>query len=525
MINNNCNVLSCSPQVEIENYTRGYLLCDNLVEANENVAKKLQDITNTEEAAEFLEEYKWKLYPSVPCESTPQSFYDSRYSNQSGFRCFQNDTSALFRDMPCRDEPTCKCIEPLEAEKLISEIASSLVPLFFVYGILALVGNFCVIFGKIMHMRQRNVKRSKEISIFNVLILNLAAADFLMGIVSILSGVVSLGITGPNIIAGVDYCNAFGVLGFISNQVSITILVVISFFRLYSVVSPYKRIHVKVAVGLMIANWIIWVILACLPLFEILNTTGVVIMEGDDVLHIPFASTSKLIATIIDNTNITSTSKMILDVINHFKTPDVMISALQTLGILDQTGANWRKMSFYKRYSSSCFTIMSLIGSGKSSSGVLFISLFVYIAICSVCIAVSYGVIFKHTIGNQGSRYWPKRFSTRHSVNVDPHREAENKKLHRTIFLIVISNFLFWVPTAVGAFLYYEMCLTDTATNHNESFYYFLALFFMCFMPINSVMNPLIYSKHTWVKLLNDLKRRKSRMPRHVFKKSQEVFL
>ena len=62
------------------------------------------------------------------------------------------------------------------------------------------------------------------------------------------------------------FCNLLGITNLVSGQVSLTTLVGISYFRLYSLIRPYKQVSVKLAVPLVVATWVFWIPFAIFPI-------------------------------------------------------------------------------------------------------------------------------------------------------------------------------------------------------------------------------------------------------------------
>ena len=48
-------------------------------------------------------------------------------------------------------------------------------------------------------------------------------------------------------------------INFVSNQVSLTILVLISIFRLLGVVAPFRKAHLKLSNFAITITWIVWI--------------------------------------------------------------------------------------------------------------------------------------------------------------------------------------------------------------------------------------------------------------------------
>ena len=86
--------------------------------------------------------------------------------------------------------------------------------------------------------------------------------------------VISFEIKQKSFVADIYYteyklCNALGVLNFLSSQVSMSTIFLISCFRLYSVVCPYKKVKLRIAFYLIALIWILWILVAVLSVIDI----------------------------------------------------------------------------------------------------------------------------------------------------------------------------------------------------------------------------------------------------------------
>jgi len=81
----------------------------------------------------------------------------------------------------------------------------------------------------------------------------------------------------------IPFCNLLGVLSFVSSQMSVTVLAIITNARLFSVVNPYKTVNLRFCLILSGFCWVAWIVIACVPLsntdlarsvFEAMVVTG-----------------------------------------------------------------------------------------------------------------------------------------------------------------------------------------------------------------------------------------------------------
>ena len=69
-------------------------------------------------------------------------------------------------------------------------------------------------------------------------------------------------------------CTELGIVKLVSGQVSIAILFNITFYRLIGVIKPYKSLHFKFIVILIILTWIIRLVVAATPLIPLKPLKG-----------------------------------------------------------------------------------------------------------------------------------------------------------------------------------------------------------------------------------------------------------
>ena len=95
---------------------------------------------------------------------------------------------------------------------------------------------------------------------------------------------------------------------------------------------------------------------------------------------------------------------------------------------------------------------------------------------CFIVITICYIVIISHT----------KASSKRSGQQDNPERQAEEEAIQRRIMIIIATDFLTWIPFIVICALHNLECI-------DASFWY--APFTMTVLPLNSVINPLLYDK------------------------------
>ena len=133
------------------------------------------------------------------------------------------------------------------------------------FAVISLLGNGITIIHEIHTLiKLKDTQGAKEKKLYKILVLNLCFADLLMAIYVIAFLIAK--ITFERISS--DLCNTMGVISALSTQASVSILVIITGYRLYGVLFPFKLANIKLAVCSLVFVWIVWIVLVLLPLFN-----------------------------------------------------------------------------------------------------------------------------------------------------------------------------------------------------------------------------------------------------------------
>ena len=378
------------------------------------------------------------------------NLYALTCNNQS---CYENQTS-VFKYLKLRftssNNSTCSLTnDPSSLFSRISQCPNIRNPkknrnkirpwfLVLVLGLMCLFGNSIVIFRQIFNLpKQRN--SHKERRIYNSLLLSLSLADFLMGIYLV---VISFEIKQKSFGTDSYYteyrlCNALGVLNFLSSQVSMSTILLISCFRLYSVVCPFKKVKLRIAFSLIALTWILWILVAVLPIIDIepfKTFFNIGIRYNQQVskkTNLFFADYRKLFETIKRQLRIDSFLKFIFDAINNNHSSNTVIEkAMKSFNLINYHNRTWSPLGFYNK---QFYCLASLIvdnSHAKSKHFTLFFLLFNLIS--SFVVIITYIAIYL-SVNNCQSKilYFLSKKSdpNQHSVNRFQQRKAENRKV------------------------------------------------------------------------------------------------
>ena len=415
--------------------------------------------------------------------------------------CFANDVNLIYTSRRC-DTPNCT-----------SFITCSLISkwyLFLLLGLISLFGNAVVVYQKLTSIGDKNNKH-KEIQIYNILVLNLSCADLLMGFYLISISLEIKRKVNQNIyFSDYIFCNALGIINFTSSQVSLTILVIISFYRVFSIFYPYRQQRLKFVSITVLLTWLVWLMVAVLPVIptEILKSFFTLGIEKDRQLiegnFIDFLQEEKFFASIMASSFNHPEMYAVASAIRKFPTVGVLTRALVATGWLNLKTDDWAYAEFYNiQYACS---VNYLVRSDENRPVHYYIlSIVLYNLTASVSIILAYLMLSL----NLTKRAKLSCFCWKEKRNKTPSKkDVENEKVLRRISIVVVTDIMCWLP----------LCLTSLTfwvpTNSPDRSSIFLHTFvtiqsvMLIVIPFNSIVNPYIYSFHLWKKFLKRLKQK-----------------
>jgi len=377
---------------------------------------------------------------------------------------------------------------------LVSPI--SLLTVIWLMAVVATVGNLVVIaFNSSILLKQYDLFSEVQ-KIHYTMLINLAVADFLVGIhlscVAVIA-VIFPGSTGRSMVLSLwPLCDIMGVISTISSEISVSVLVLITSFRLYSVLWPYKPVNVKAGLLSIMVCWLFWFCIACIPLINAENNDFMVIgacMEGRFPIVLQYEQSTNLVKTFLNDldfhcTNITNQrfqlsskfrGKMHFDVARHLK--------------LVNSGA-WR-INYYSRQT-LCTNKYFFEGEDPYFATSILIMLYNFASFVYLFIAYIFICLKTTTVGSCLSCFNNPGRSSESGA-----RSSENRRLQRKIVLIIATDFLCWIPICFISFWFTiktaDLSNPDTCKFYVENKGSFDA-FASVMVPINSAINPLLYS-------------------------------
>ena len=442
---------------------------------------------------------------------------------------------------------------------------------FFAFA--SVVGNA----GVFLHCLSINFRKKpagSSAKIHKFLILNLALADLLMGFYLSIYAFHHLH-TGEN---GHDHdklssrlesllwmesssCLAMGILSFTSSQVSVTLLIIITYFRLKTTINPFEvngKAQMKQASLLTFFTWFIWLVIAILPTINVDEISSIfnnfIRFSSTNFCYgsknTPEVHYNFLRQIVNDVFNASSSCNFEFDAYNNSKRPSwkQLIDSAQQLKLVRENTS----VVYYGYYNERSVCTATYFASISSPSMpftmiVIFFNLFsfAFIILAYIWIWKSSSATRNLPSNNENSSKLDSRqslnnhrktrlksfpnlnfsssrkvvtarlsiaiakLSTRRSSNAMQtiknisQRAKENRRMQRRILIMILTDFFCWVPLCIFAIVF--TIKTATLNPHSSSYHEFLERFYpildtftLFVLPINSSLNPFIYSFRFW---------------------------
>ena len=310
-------------------------------------------------------------------------------------------------------------------------------------------------------------------------------------------------------------CNAMGIIAALSIQSSATILTFISAYRLKSILFPYKRVGVKFIVILLVITWFAWTFVVSLPIFnEALFghkfTSSIILNRHDGPARFELHKFITSIETLAQAVSCTTDKPVcqLLDALPHFLNNEVAIQLLKSFSLVDIEQEN----DFRNYYDTIGGCTVPLIFEAYEtdianfSLFFLFFNLveylFIFIACIIMCINIS-----SFRFENFFPCVFCRKINQKHRPEVSQ-IVSENKQVYIRIFVVVVTDLISGMFGFSIGIAYYFDSLTYSSCSSNSIFRSWALLVSLLFNPLNSIINPYIYSYNLWKNLLKKCKQR-----------------
>ena len=449
--------------------------------------QKIEQSSSEIDARKYLQNRKWKLFLTISS--------NQRSSNGMAACHLSDNVSKVLSGLAkylCHDETQKKQPPPTVWE------------VFTILGLVCVVGNTMVIYTKLSKFFGKKILPD-EIKIYYFLVLNLAISDSLMGVYLIgVAFEMKRKSTVNTYVSEPFSCGVLGVLNLLSSQVTVTIILIISYYRLYSVIWPYKRPTFKFTIILCAWVWILCLVVSIFPVLDI----GVVSEFFTWGITKDYSFNADSFLMLKHGLDFTATFVNFPDN-DTAKCVDVPISSaellLKSLVELQLTKTN-EKWMIIKMFQKSYFCAINFILSDEHKSAYFALGIVLYNFLCCVLIIVAY-IRMLWAITSCTCVV-----STHNTENVNAGIETsrpQNDKVFFRISIVIVTNLLCWIPLCLCMFILRPKVKKPNGDCDNfENFvntHRNIGLATFCMVSINSIINPYLYSMNYWKKMWKNL--------------------
>ena len=205
-----------------------------------------------------------------------------------------------------------------------------------ILGLVSLFGNCVTMTNEILNIVKRNVHNSREKKIYNILVFNLSFSNLLMGFYFI-AGVIIHKVDAIN----ASICNATEIVSSLSMVMSASILTIITAYRLYSILFPYKLVSIKLTVAILILVWFAWICVVSVPLFNEIAfanefTSEVLVYDRNNMTRIELPKVYQTIKNLAQAINATDEAfSQVLNALSKYQSNEVAIQLLESFNLID----------------------------------------------------------------------------------------------------------------------------------------------------------------------------------------------
>ena len=500
-----------------ERYT-GYtyaIVSNNTYEQKLKIVELSSNASSSEDVETLLDHINWRLFLYSSNNNTCSSY--TLIDNCSNEACCVTDSvdEIILNGSYCENSAN-DCSSTINSYPVVHWY------IFFVFGLISVIGNLIVIHDKAKNLTS-NRNENKEIKIYYTLVLNLALSDLLMGVyLTAISLEIKQKVKNNYHFSKSAVCSALGIINALSSQVSITVLFIISLYRLMSVVRPYKTQRLKLVIVLLSVTWTTWLGLAVLPVlpwepFKSFFTIGITkdyrLARNSYIEYIGVVNfVDKLLSSSCVPNNITEIQS-ILYAVNQYRTTSVLNKFVAAVGWLGTDQKQWSEVEYYRAYFSCAMNYIAPFDYDFSYFPLVYSF---FNLIISIAIVIHYSILMYKMIRNGvavstfvcsciSCQCLMKNPFLSDSSNVKRH--TENQTLFKRISIMVVTDLLCWIPLSIAS-----LVVSNNFINKSEKaadtmpVYITFESIVLFVVPFNSVLNPGIYSYHLWERWFRKLK-------------------
>ena len=418
-----------------------------------------------------LEDEAWKFINDSSC---PRGFDEQDCPDR--FKCVSGNRVSILAKQVCdgkvdcddkSDEHECSGLFSSDTEMIANLLFRCA---FWIIGFVVIIGNVIVFVSTVRHLKTSSLNSSLQCQ--HVIILNIAIADFIMGVYLITIAIFSQVYSGYYGLVDVEWrtslrCSFIGSLVVISSQASCFLMIVLSAYRLYTVANPYATVTINTTPWKMAfsAAWLFALVFALVP--------------------IPHRYFDYFVENAVFSSQFSSSQPKNVwkkEALSKFACRFAVLKNL----IIDYDGSDWNtKRSFLEKNFPGNFPLEEFGYYGETS--ICMPRFFVATSDSSwqytlVIITINF-LAFLFIVSSYVSLYI--KFKTQRREIHDKNAAKQEKTMQRRIARILATDFACWIPLCIMSYVRisgYEL----------SSIVYQVSAVFL--LPINSALNPFLYS-------------------------------
>ena len=378
---------------------------------------------------------------------------------------------------------------------------------FVVLGLISLLGNGVTITHHARNFFKRKNTKTKESTVYDMMVFNLCFADLLNAVYLIVYPIAIAKLTNIS----KSLCDGLGVISALSIQSSVSFLVIITGYRLYGVLYPYKSIRIRTVAALLVLVWLVWLVVVSLPLFNVILfvhafTYG--IETAKNRCLVSFDEIALFVNLLADSINSAQVpfGLVLNNVKNYTNSKELVLQISNSFNLIDDD--EFRGFEYYNVIR-GC-SIETYISDTTANSHFSF-SLLAFNLAAFLFIIIAHIIILKNISSLGFKDLLPLALQKKyfkHGDKESPKVKSENKQIYIRVLVIVITDLICGIPACLVGLMYYvgnlkNNCFPYDHLNFAENIAPLLSLILF---PLNSVINPYIYSFHLWKDLFSSCK-------------------
>ena len=455
---------------------------------NKCKAKEMGQSSIEINAIKYLQNTKWKLFLTISSNERSLNGVAACHLSDN-----VSEVLSVLAEHHCHHETQIK--PPTTAWEV-----------FTILGLACTVVNVMGIYTKLSKFVGKKILPD-EIKIYYFLVLNLAISDSLMGVhLLAVAFEMKRKSTINSYVSEPFPCDVYGVLNLLSSQVTVTIILIISYYRLYGVIWPYKQPTFRFTIILSAWVWLLCLVVLIFPVLDIgivseFFTWGITkdySFNADSQVMLKHAL--DFTATFVNfPDNDTDTAEYVNVPISS---SEVLLKSLVELQ-LTKTNEKWMIIKMFQK---SYFCAINFILSNAHKSAYFALGIVLYNFLCCILIIIAYIRILAALTSCTCI------VSAHNTENVNADMETsrpQNDDVFFRISIVIATNLLCWIPLCLCMFILRPNVRKPNRNCDNfeklVNKYKSLNLATFCMVSFNSIINPYVYSMNYWKQMRKKL--------------------